>query len=62
MRRRALAKTCCAQCGPQTFLHCDAKTIDVRMLIETVLTGLFVAFGIYAFTRILKAYRSDRYW
>jgi hypothetical protein len=32
------------------------------MLIETILTGLFVAFGIYAFTRILKAYHSDRFW
>jgi hypothetical protein len=32
------------------------------MLIETILTGLFVVFGIYAFTRILKAYHSDRFW
>jgi hypothetical protein len=32
------------------------------MLIETVLTGLLVAFVLYGFARILKAYRSDRYW
>jgi hypothetical protein len=32
------------------------------MLIETVLTGLFVAFALYGFARIFKAYRSDRFW